>query len=108
MQNYMFISKGTLDNVIAGKGLVSNTDYANSTTGGVIKSANGFSVGSTGNANCTQYNYDTYGTIEGYCFISKGTLENVIVGKDLTTKAYVDGLVGDIATALDTIQREVI
>lgn len=35
-------------------------------------------------------------------------LENVITGKDLTTKTYVDGLVGDIDTALDTINGEVI
>ena len=35
--NNYFISKGTLENVITGKGLVSNTDYASWNTAGVIK-----------------------------------------------------------------------
>ena len=85
---------------------VKNTDYATSSVGGVVKAANGFQIGSTGNANCTQYNYSTYNTVEGYVFISKGTLENVITGKDLTTKAYVDGLVGDISSVIDSINGE--
>ena len=56
----------------------------------------------------TNYNYSTYMSASNNNFISKGTLENVITGKDLTTKAYVDGLVGDISSALDTINGEVI
>ena len=41
-------------------------------------------------------------------FISKGTLENVITGKELVNKTYVDDLVGDINSALDSINGEVI
>ena len=54
------------------------------------------------------YSYNDYQNKNVNTFIGKGTLENVITGKDLTTKSYVDGLVGDIATTLDEIQGEVI
>ena len=88
---------------------VKNTDYATSSVGGVIKVNsyygtelyNGILLGAT-------KNYATYESQPNSTVISKGTLENVITGKDLTTKAYVDGLVGDINTALDTINGEVI
>lgn len=101
-----YYTKTRADELLATK--VGTTDYATSSVGGVVKAANGFQIGSTGNANCTQYNYSTYNTVEGYVFISKGTLENVITGKDLTTKTYVDGLVGDINDALDLLNGEVI
>ena len=84
------------------------TDYATSDTGGVIKIGwYNFSV-SDGRPIATPLSYANYQTANQNTFIGKGTLENVITGKDLTTKAYVDGLIGDIATALDTIQGEVI
>ena len=47
--------------------------------------------------------YQQYSSSGDNIFISRGTLENVITGKDLTTKAYVDGLVGDIDTILETL-----
>jgi hypothetical protein len=47
--------------------------------------------------------YANYQSKTNSYIISKGTLENVITGKDLTTKAYVDGLVGDIQTLLDNL-----
>jgi hypothetical protein len=89
---------------------VQNTDYASNSTGGVIKTStfqgtgtnNGILVGVIK----TYTNYNSSSNTSDYAFISKGTLENVITGKDLTTKAYVDGLVGDIATALNTINGE--
>ena len=86
------------------------TDYAGTNVAGVIKAnANGFNVSpSSGKPNVNEYNYETYQTLPNYQFIGKGTLENVITGKGLTTKSYVDGLVGDIGTALDTINGEVI
>ena len=88
---------------------VKNTDYATSSTGGVVKANLGFEVsGSTGLVRTTEYTYSQYENLSNYAFIGKGTLENVITGKDLTTKSYVDGLVGDIATTLDEIQGEVI
>ena len=89
---------------------VKNTDYATSSKGGVIK------VGGTGETFlggsnqlvCLSKTYAQYQDMNQYGFISKGTLENVITGKGLTTKTYVDGLVGDINTALDSINGEVI
>lgn len=101
--NWQFISKGTLENVITGKGLVSNTDYASSSVGGVVKIGNGFSLYSTGTPYASIFDYTTYQSTGNDRFISKGTLENVITGKDLTTKSYVDGLVGDIETLLEVL-----
>ena len=106
--NSIFVSKGTLENVITGKGLVSNTDYATSNTGGVIKISSTYaeSVSASGVLMAQVKDYATYNSGANGMFISKGTLENVITGKDLTTKAYVDGLVGDIGTILDNINGE--
>lgn len=89
---------------------VKNTDYASSIKSGVIygEPQNGFMVGPTGKPYTPIMPYSNYSSLPNTYFISKGTLENVITGKDLTTKAYVDGLVGDINTALDTINGEVI
>ena len=88
---------------------VKNTDYATSSKGGVIKSGGyGLNVNSDGTVNCLSKTYQEYQALGNTSFIGKGTLENVITGKDLTTKSYVDGLVGDINTALDTINGEVI
>lgn len=88
---------------------VQNTDYATSSKGGVIKSGGyGLNVNSDGTVNCLSKSYQEYQALGNTSFIGKGTLENVITGKDLTTKSYVDGLVGDIATTLDEIQGEVI
>jgi len=83
--NDLILCKGTLENVIAGKGLVSNTDYANYNTGGVVKSANGFITTSSGTASCGVETYSSYTTKSNNQFISKGTLENVITGKGLVS-----------------------
>lgn len=89
---------------------VKNTDYATSSKGGVFKTSGTYqnAVNSSGVLYCGTATYAGYASGNNAMFISKGTLENVITGKDLTTKAYVDGLVGDINTALDTINGEVI
>ena len=89
---------------------VKNTNYANSSTGGVIKTSSTYKLGidSDGQIKANTVTYNDYSSISTSSFISKGTLENVITGKDLTTKSYVDGLVGDIDTALDTINGEVV
>lgn len=90
---------------------VKNTDYASSSVGGVVKVG---SFGTNVQANTGQLyainvsSYNLYESWGGNYVISKGTLEKVIEGKDLTTKAYVDGLVGDIGTILDNINGEVI
>ena len=90
---------------------VKNTDYANSSTGGVVKIDNFYGLDDTtdgGKLRGQILTYTNYQSKNNFSLISKGTLENVITGKDLTTKTYVDGLVGDINTALDTINGEVI
>lgn len=83
---------------------VTNTDYATTTTGGVVKIGGyGSNVTNEGVLTGNTYPYSSYPNVNNNAFISKGTLENVITGKDLTTKAYVDSLVGDIQTLLDTL-----
>jgi hypothetical protein len=87
------------------------TDYASPSTAGVIKSSPttySTEMTSGGVLRGTTILYSSYDSTNDKAFISKGTLENVITGKDLTTKAYVDGLVGDIATAIDEIQGEIV
>ena len=88
---------------------VTNTDYSTYATAGVVKSSiNGFQVDSSGNPKAYNGSYANYTAASNDLFIGKGTLESVITGKGLTTKSYVDGLVGDIASALDEIQGEII
>ena len=85
------------------------TDYATGSKGGTVRSGGfGVNVNSSGQMFGVIHSYAQYNSDDNTQVISKGTLENVITGKQLTDKSYVDGLVGDIATALDTIQGEVI
>ena len=87
-----FIGKGTLDNVIEGKGLVSNTDYATTSVGGVVKmsASLGTSMRASGVVQSSERTYEQYSSDESTLFISKGTLENVVEGKKLTAKPNVD------------------
>ena len=95
----LIISKGTLENVITGKGLVSNTDYATSSTGGVLHAnVNGFLVSSSsGNPSASEYTYSQYTSLPNYYFISKKTLDNVLTAT-----------IGDISSVIDLINGEVI
>ena len=94
----LFISKGTLENVITGKGLVSNTDYATSSKGGVVK-VGGYNVyvSNSGLLQGGTRSYASYLTDANEFIISKGTLDNVLNAK-----------IGDIDTALDLINGEVV
>ena len=67
---------------------VKNTDYASSSTGGVIKTVknNGFAVSSAGNLYAVTRTFSTYNSDGDALAISKGTLENVITGKELDLK----------------------
>ena len=87
---------------------VKNTDYATSSKGGVIKilDTNGTYLQGSGAIACGTYTYSNYQNQGGQTFIGKATLENVITGKQLTDKTYVDGLVGDISSAIDLINGE--
>lgn len=95
--NNYFLAKGTLENVITGKGLITNTDYANGTTAGVIKNNNGILINSNGFTYGETLTYDTYTSKGNQYFISKGTLENV-----LNTR------IGDIDAVLDAINGEIL
>ena len=86
------------------------TDYASDSVGGTIKISSDYNlaVRSNGLLRGLTINYNNYDSSNIDGLISKGTLENVITGKQLVNKTYVDGLVGDIDTALDLINGEVI
>jgi microcystin-dependent protein len=66
---------------------VKNTDYAASKKAGVFKVSNGVVVGNTGYITCSPKTFDEYNGLSNNYFISKGTLENVITGKNLATKS---------------------
>ena len=84
----LFIGKGTLENVITGKGLISNTDWATTSTGGVFKLNQGYAIGigtSSGNLYAVVKTFADYDSLNDNAFIGKGTLENVITGKGLVS-----------------------
>jgi hypothetical protein len=94
----MFISKGTLENVITGKGLVSNTDYASGSSAGVVKTSNVYGISTdNGTLKTAIKSYSDYSSASSYLFISKGTLENVL-----------NNVIGNIDSVLDAINGEVI
>lgn len=71
---------------------VKNTDYPTSTKSGVIKVAyeNGVSVNQSGYMTALPKTFEQYQSLGNGLFLSKGTLENVIEGKELVNKPYVD------------------
>jgi hypothetical protein len=88
---------------------VKNTDYATDSVGGVIKTRDNLATGmDNGALRCKAKTYNEYNSLLDTAFIGKRTLENVITGKQLVNQTYVDNIVGDINTALDTINGEVI
>ena len=101
-------------------GLVSTTDYATSSVGGVIKVGQyNIGISSTGNLQSTTSTYAQYQSADNKTFIGKGTLENVITGKELVsksvnnltnyyTKTEIDSMLGDINEVIDLINGEVI
>lgn len=101
-------------------GLVSTTDYANSTTGGVLKVTTDYGVGvNNGTLQGVGKTYQNYTNAGVSLIISKGTLENVITGKGLVTKdvnnltnyytkTEIDNMLGDINEVIDLINGEVI
>lgn len=73
------IGKGTLENVIAGKGLVKNTDYATNNKAGVFKTSNWLGVDvQTGGVYAGVLTEVQYKNASNSSFIGKGTLENVL------------------------------
>lgn len=116
------IAKGTLENVITGKNLVSKTDYATGSVAGVMIASNyyGMKANSNGTIEAQQLTYSDYTSKAGSAFISKTTLDNVIAGKGLidSTKVktttsttvgdvydvtYINTMIGDIESLLGGI-----
>ena len=64
---------------------VKNTDYATSNKGGVIRTSNGLGINNSGLPYASVYTYSSYQSTNNNLFIGKGTLENVITGKNLET-----------------------
>lgn len=65
---------------------VTNTDYATAEKGGTIRTSNASGLGiSSGNLYAVTKAYNTYTSASNNMFIGKGTLENVITGKNLET-----------------------
>ena len=63
---------------------VTNTDYVESGKAGIIKLSSGLGA-SNGYVYLTVYSYENYNNATNGLFIGKGTLENVITGKNLET-----------------------
>jgi hypothetical protein len=88
---------------------VKNTDYASANKGGVIKSNSIFGTWVVDSGNykgslCARTNnYATYQNAGNDLLIGKGTLENVITGKELVNKTYVDNIVGNIESILEEL-----
>jgi hypothetical protein len=84
---------------------VKNTDYATENVGGVIKIAGNVatSIANDGRLYARTRSYNTYLSDNDSIFIGKGTLENVITGKQLVNQTYVDNIVGDIESILETL-----
>ena len=89
---------------------VKNTDYPSTSKNGVIRvnDSHGTNVNANGLIMATQMTYEQYQARSGALFVGKTTLENVITGKELVNKTYVDTIVGDINTLLDELNGEVI
>lgn len=80
---------------------VKNTDYATITKAGLVGASNFYNTAvgvSNGVLYATSNDYATYNTKDNGSFISKGTLENVIAGKELTNKTYVDNAIASAIT----------
>lgn len=76
---------------------ITNTDYATSSNGGVVKVDDYYGVDDTdgGRIRASNYTYSQYESKSNNAFISKGTLENVVTGKGLVTQSGVMTYLGD-------------
>ena len=83
------------------------TDYASNQKSGVIKAnSNKIGVDSNGFLFIDTANYNNYTSENNKIAISKGTLENVITGKELTNKTYVDSANEEQDTQIEQLQEE--
>jgi len=75
---------------------ITATNYASSSKGGVAKTGNGFNVNSSGVPSASSWNYTQYSGQVNVAFISKGTLENVITGKQLASTSDIPTKTSDL------------
>ena len=89
---------------------VTNTDYATNSTGGVVKVSVGDYglVMDDGVLKGAVKTYSQYGDMSSKGVVTKGTLENVITGKDLATKSDIKVYYGSCATAAGTAAKVVV
>lgn len=91
-----YYTKTRTDELLATK--VGSTDYASASVGGVIKAGHNIGVNATtGVLSALNISLSSFTSLDDYALVGKGQVVN-----------YVNSIVGDIATTLDTIQREVI
>lgn len=69
---------------------VKNTDYATSSKGGTIKQGGGLKVDANGAPYANVISSSDYNSAPNSYFISKGTLENVIAGKQLINQTQLE------------------
>ena len=103
-----YYNKTQTDTLLNNK--VGFTDYASSSVGGVIKVSTfrGLQM-SSGNLQSVVKTYEQYTNstqTSDNAFIGKGTLENVITGKELTNKTYVDEENATQDTQIEALQEE--
>lgn len=103
--NATLVGKGTLENVITGKGLVNTTDYASLNTGGVVRvnPSYGINAASTGTLIGVTKDYTNYTSGSDLTLVDKGTLENVITGKRLTANKNYYGTCSTAASLAEKI-----
>lgn len=90
---------------------VRNTDYATSSTAGVMKISLDYGTALTQNGElyAGDITYSQYQESATNLFISKGTLENVIAGKDLINSSYHDNTKQDTTSqSLETTNKTIV
>lgn len=84
--------------------LIRDNDYATTSKGGTLKVYDFYATEIyNGFLSSKIRTFSKYNSDSQNIFISKGTLENVIAGKQLVNKTYVDDIVGDIESLLGGI-----
>ena len=76
--SHVFLRKDEAATELSTLGFVKNTDYATTTTGGVIKGANtyAFSISSSGYPSAITQAGTAYDSMNVNAFVSKGTIDN--------------------------------
>lgn len=84
-----------------------NDDYASFNNGGTIKVNSDYATNMyNGSLFSSTKTYTEYRNGSNGMFIGKGTLENVITGKELTNKTYVDSANEEQDTQIEELQEE--